>query len=240
MARTLYFYTRLSVNDLGLLMEDHKRHFDEWMGDQFSEEELEGFEKYIDQIAAVYVQPILSELTFEDFYANERQEQEQRAFFESCRSSLCLENLPYLESNPFQVSWLIQILERLDQVLVDAGGVSELMFKADYQAQLAKFRNADGLIPAPLTVVKKPEAKSFLPVDPIDFLVLDVYKEISRLKTAQTLPSWQNCPTEKAKKLFSVMSVETLDPASLYMKSGLNPKDFDDLLERLKFWLKSL
>lgn len=241
MARTLYFYTRLSVSDLNLLMEDHKRQFDEWIGDQFDDQELERFEKDLDQIAAIYVQPILSELTFDDFYPDEKQEQTQRDFFGAARSSLCLENLPYLESNPFQVSWLLQFLNRLDQALIDQGGVSSLVFKEEFIDQLKRLKNADGLLQVSTTpVVKKAEAKSFLPVDPIDFLILDVYKEIARLKSVNALPRWQDCPAEKARKLFSVMSSETLDPAGLYMKSGLIPKDFDDLLERLKFWLRSL
>jgi hypothetical protein len=43
---------------------------------------------------------------------------------------------------------------------------------------------------------------------------------------------------EKTKKLFFVMREEDLDSDGLLRKSGMNAKDFDDYLEKLKFYLK--
>jgi hypothetical protein len=36
------------------------------------------------------------------------------------------------------------------------------------------------------------------------------------------------------------MSAENLDSTALLRKTGLNPKEFDDTLERLKFFLKKI
>jgi hypothetical protein len=46
--------------------------------------------------------------------------------------------------------------------------------------------------------------------------------------------------SEKLKKTFFAIKDEKLDASSLLKKSGLNAKDFDDNLERLKFFLKKI
>ena len=79
--------------------------------------------------------------------------------------------------------------------------------------------------------------------DPIDFLILDVYKELDRLRSLDLLDvvmeKLEGLP-EKSRKTFQVMNQERLDASQLLRKSGLNAKDFDDNLERLKFFLKKL
>lgn len=235
MSRSHYFYFRLSLKELESVVKAHQLGFDTLLSDEFSDEELQGFEKLIDSIAAVYVQPILSELSFEDFYPAQGQEEQQRAFFESCRSSISLENLPYFESHPFQVSYLLQLLGRFEEVLIDRGGVSELSFKSDYVVELQKYKTMESLMAvAPKAAV---EVKSSRPIDPIDFLVLDVYKEIQRLENSGKSVLLES---EKMNKLFKIMSFEKTDATELFKKSGLGPKDFDDSLEKLKFTLKKI
>ncbi len=235
MSRSHYFYFKLTVKDLESVVAAYQIEFDTLLEDCFSDDELGTYEKLIDAIAAVYVQPILSEMSFDDFYSNEKNEESQRSFFVSARSSICLENLPYFESNPFQVTYLKALLEKFPEVLIDRGGVNELVFKDEYLKEIAKFKDIDSLIPEVKT--PKPEVKTSKPIDPIDFFIADVYHEIERLRGREINLEGQS---EKFKKIFQVMSAEKLDSSALLGKTGLNAKEFDDTLERLKFWLKKI
>jgi hypothetical protein len=202
----------------------------------FSDEELQILESKIDEIAAVFVGPILSELSFEDFYPHPPQEEAQKKFFVSCKSSLTFENVPYLETNPFQVTYLQSLLDKFDEVLIDRGGVNELVFKSEMQNLLSKLKSIDtmiGIRPAP----EKKARPTLIPVDPIDFLILDVYREVERLQNVEV--DLTDLPLG-LKKVFFLMQKENLDSASLYIRSGLNAKDFDDGLERLKFFLRKV
>lgn len=242
MSRSHNLFFRLPVKDLEAIVEAFQKEFDQLLEDEFSDDELVEFEKMLDSIAAIYVQPILEELSFEDFYPHPNLEEEQRAFFSEARSSILLENLPFFENNPFQVSYLIKLLEKFDNVLIDRGGVNELTFKNDYLNELSKYKSMEALFSEETTILP-PSPKLSIPVDPIDFLVLDVYKELQRLsrenKIFSALEALQG-HSEKVKKLFFIVREERLDSAALYQKSGLSPKDFDDYLEKLKFLLKKV
>jgi hypothetical protein len=78
--------------------------------------------------------------------------------------------------------------------------------------------------------------KKSIPVDPIDFLILDVYKEFDRLKST-SVPFEEL--SEKVFSIYAVMRHERIEDGSELLKRvGLNAKDLDDGLERLKFWLR--
>lgn len=235
MSKALNLYFRLSVKELERVIEDYQTEFDTVLEDTFSDEELLKYESMIDAIAALYVQPISSELSFDDFYADPNQEDKQRLFFESCRSSLVLENLPFFESNPFQVSYLTDLLWSFEEVLLDTGGVNNLMFRKDYLEELKRYKTMDSLLTdIPEKVV---ETKSFLPVTPIDFLIVDVYKELERLKAYSYSVDELS---EKPRRIHEVMKAEHLGSTDIFKKTGLIPKDFDDGLERLKFFLRKI
>lgn len=240
MSRHQYFYLRLPPKELQVLVEDFQTRFDQQLEDTFGDDELSLFEKSLDQMAAIYVQPILSELTFDDFYADPDQEKEQREFFETARSSISVENLPYLESNPFQVSYLKELLAPFDQVLIDRGGVETLQFKNEYVLSLEKYKDMDSLIREDIPVVPK---SSKVPVHPMDFLVQDVYHElqvmISQHRTQAVHEELKSLP-EKMRKVFEVFQTEGLDAETLMLNSKLIPKDFGDQLERLKFFLRRM
>lgn len=237
MSTSQYFYTQLTVTDLEKLVKHFQDEFETLLKDSFSDDELAIHERSIDAIAAIFVQPIISELSFDDFYPDEDLEQEQRLFFESCKSSICLENLPYFQSNPFQVSYLILLLGKLGEVLIDFGGVNELVFKEKYLLNLKKYKTMDHLlgIKEVAPVVNKP----FIPVHQIDFFVMDVYKEIERLRREGKLEAIE-MPSEKRMKLLGLMKVEKFHPEELMKKSGLGAKEFDDNMESLKFFLKKI
>lgn len=241
MSRTHYFYFRLTVAELESLVEAHQTDFDALVKDSFSDDMLLQNERMLDELGAVIVQPILSELSFDDFYADPNLESEQRLFFSTCRSSLCLENIPYFQTNPFQVSYLLLFLGRIQEVLIDQGGVNALVFKKHYLEELQRYKNVDSLLEeVPLKVL---ETQTNKPVHPIDFVILDVYKEIDRLGAANKLFSVEeliSAQSEKVQKLFSMMRGEKLDANTLLKKSGLIPKDFGDFLERLKFFLRKI
>ena len=236
-----YYYLLYPLNELERLVETHRLDFEELIKDTFSDIELENYESMLDSIAVVTPQPLISELTFEDFYVNEAQELKQRSFFEECRSSICIENLPDLHSNPFQVTYLIELLRNFEEVLIDKGGVHEIQLKKEYLVELKRHKNIFSLISEE---IKKPtEVTTSAPVDPIDFLILDVYKEIDRLRDAQKLTEVTqgiSLLSDKTQKTYMAMVDDKLDASLLLRKSGLNAKDFDDNLERLKFYLKKI
>ena len=238
MSKTLTFFFTLKVPDLDALVGNFQKEFDELIKDTFSDDELEHIEKKLDALAAVYVNPILSEITFDDFEAEEA----LRGFFNSCRSSLLLENLPYLESNVFQVSWLQLFLNRFSEFLVDRGNMDRLETKEDFLSTLGRLKNMDGLIKTEKPLAPLPQHGIKAPVLPIDFLILDVYRELNRLseqgKMSEALEAVAD--REKVRRLFAIMKEGKLDANSLLSLSGFNPKDFDDNLEKLKFILKKI
>lgn len=234
MAKNITIYLPLPLKDLEALIEGFKEDFDGFLDESFTSDELTAFEKLIDELAALYVQPILHELTFDDFYADPSREDEQRSFFGSCRSSLLLENLPFLETNPFQVTYLRMLLDLFPEALVDQGGVSELTDKQSFLESLKKYKSID-LYQAPAVEKKPIEVRTTKPVDPIDFLILDVYKEFDRLDGKDLDASDLSL---KVRRIYQVMKDQKMDSTQLLKAIGLNPKDFDDGLERLKFWLR--
>lgn len=228
MTKTLLIYSPLSVVDLALKVEAHQEEFDILLGDSFSDEELEAHEATLETIASIEVQPILEELTFDDLVANPEDEERQRAFFKTCRSCICLEHLPYLENNPFQVTYLIDLLWTLDDVLIDQGGMEELVFKKTYLTELKRFKTMEVLLP---------KEKPVLPqsLGPVDQLFMDVYREVDRLKAAEISAGER---PEKLIELYNLVLRGKTDATTLLRQSGLNPKDFGDRLESLKFFLK--
>ncbi|MFY7993914.1 MAG: hypothetical protein ACOVP4_11520 [Bacteriovoracaceae bacterium] len=238
MSQSQYFYTQLTVTDLEKLVHHFQEEFETLLKDLFSDDELATHERSIDTIAAVFVQPILSELSFDDFYPDEDLEQEQKTFFESCKSSICLENLPYFQSNPFQVSYLIQLLSKIGEVLIDLGGVSELVFKEKYLLNIKKYKTIDHLLGVNAETTPSSN-KPFIPVHQIDFFVMDVYKEIERLRREGKLETIE-MPSEKRMKLLNLIKAQKLHSEELMRKSGLGAKEFDDNMESLKFFLKKI
>jgi hypothetical protein len=238
MSKNLTFYFPIEISELESLVENFQKEFDELIRDTFSDDELSEIEKKLDSLAAVYVNPVINEISFDDFSAPET----LRPYFESCQSTLVLENLPYLETNPFQVSWIQTFLSRFSSFLVDRGNLESLEERGEFLDSLSRLKNMDALIrtdkPAPAPLKHGISA----PVLPIDFLILDVYREIDRLQSAGKLVAALEAVAafEKARRIFMIMKEGKLDSDSLLRLSGLNPKYFDDHLEKLKFILKKV
>lgn len=237
MTNAHYIYLLSAVTDVEKVVKDHQADFDELINDTFSEAELLQHEALVDSIGAIFVQPLFTEMTFEDFYPDLLRAESQRAFFDNCRSSICVENMPDFFLNPFQVTYLIELLRNFDEVLIDRGSVEELEFKQSYLEKLKKYKNIFSLL---TEVPSKPlETKTTKPVDPIDFLLGDVYREIEKLQPSQIEVALIEKP-EKLLKTYQALKDEKLDASALLKKSGLNAKDFDDNLEKLKFLLRKL
>lgn len=233
MFNSLTFFSPLKVNDLEYIVDSFRERFDHLLKDNFSSEELLFYEDKIDSISVFFVQPLLEGLSFDDFYFFSDQEAEQRLFFSRCRSSISVENIPYLENNPFQVTYFVEFLSRVSELLIDRGGVFELVFKNQFLGELLKFRAIDSLIN--LNDQKETFLSKKLEVDLTHPLILDVYNELDRVKD-KLLPVSEL--SEKVQKIYLVMRANKTLEAELLHKIGLNPKDFGDGLERLKFWLK--
>lgn len=231
MSNSLTFYFTIPLNELEKRVKKFQEDFDNLLNDSFSDDELNQLENQIDSIGAVFVQPILSELSFDDFYPDSTKEEEQKEFFERSQSSLLLENLPFLEMNPFQVTYLQNLLESFDEVLIDRGGVFELCFKDDYLKVLSQFKTIDTYLNLPK---KRPEIKTSMPVEPIDFLVRDVYQELERLGDELEIAA----VPERFHSLFKYMKKNKTDATAIYQNSGLNAKEFDDRMESFKFFLR--
>jgi hypothetical protein len=240
MSRDHTFYFSIEPKVLEKIVKDFQERFDTFLLDTFSDAELAQFENLIDQIAVFFVQPILAELSFDDFYPQRDQESFQRAFFETCRSSISVENLPYFENNPFQVSYLLDFLDSVGDVLIDRGGVEVLQFKKLYREHLQKFKSLDSLL-GPLPILKLPRTN--VPVHAIDFLVKDTYTELNQIKSdgkmALFMEEIKSLPTGM-QKVIDVLHTGDFDAETLMIKSSLGPKEFGDQLERLKFFLRRI
>lgn len=236
MSKAHYIYTKLPLKELEKQVEDHQQDFDDLLNDTFSEEELKLFEKKIDEIGAIFPQPIFSELTFDDFYFRPDSEIAQRSYFESCKSSLCLENLADFHTNPFQVTYLIELIRVFDEILVDQGGVHELEFKKNYLDSLKRYKNIFALL-------KDTESPKLIPQrpvnDPIELLVREIYAEFERLKT-HSLSYSKDDLNPKTLIILEMMEKDILGAHELFKRSGLSPKDFDDYLEKVKFFLRKI
>lgn len=242
MPKSLYLYSPLPLRDLEEITELHQKTFDEMLADTFSDEELGRYEHKLDQMAAIYPQPLMVELTFDDLQADAKREDEQRKFFGRCQSSICLEELPYLENNPFQVTYLKELLQKMGPVLVDKGGFETLMLKEDFLTELESYKSIDLLL-GQQDLPSPPSVSPSAPVEPIDFVVRDVYQELDRLKKSGKLMQALELlreESDKLKAIFFVVREERVDSSTLFRKTGLSPKDFDDYLEKLKFFLRNI
>jgi uncharacterized protein YfkK (UPF0435 family) len=233
MPRTHYFFSKLSENELELVHFHHRKEFDALLEDTFSESELKGLEKMLESMAPVFVEERHQDLSFDDYYSD--RPDEDREFFEATQSNLIFENMPFFENNPLQVTYLRMLLSRVDKFLIDTGGVESLMNKEQYLIELAPFKGLESLIKEEI----KPKMSQG-PSDITDFLALDVYKELTRLRAKDVLDKIEIdlSEREKLKKIYSVMRRQELSPMEVQKKSGLIPKDFVDCLESLKFFLK--
>ncbi len=235
MSGSLTCFLPLEVKTLESLLSAYQEDFDHYLAELFTDDELLALEAKLEAIAAVSAQPML-DVAFDDFYPDAEREEDQRAFFERCRSTLVIENLPFFESNPFQVTYLNDLLNKFDEVLIDLGGVNELQFRDRYLETLRRFKAIDTFTPKPkVPPVLSLGAKSLQPVDPIDFLLRDVYRELDRLGAGVPSPETLS---PKGQKILQTVRGERCSPDELLRRVGLNAKDLDDGLETLKFWLR--
>ena len=60
MSRAHYIYSRLGIKEMESIIKDFQEKFDETLKDTFSDEELETFEKKLDDMAAIFCPTYLS------------------------------------------------------------------------------------------------------------------------------------------------------------------------------------
>jgi hypothetical protein len=236
MFQSLSIFTRLPLKDLEILLKQHQDDFEELLGDTFSENELEGFENLLDQISSPVAQPISSDLSFSDFEILPEFEMDQHLFFNGVKSCLLLENVSDPHFNPFQVTYIKEILRVFDEVLIDRGGFHPLLFKKPFLETLKGHKNIFSLVKDDKSLVSAPV---FDPLNPIDVLVADVYRELHRLNKRDLRSNFDLWP-EKARSLYEKMMRHHYDSPSLFQISKLSPKDFGDNLEKLKFILRKI
>jgi hypothetical protein len=222
----LYLYSSTAPLEFEVQVELFRKEFETILGDLFSDIELTRYERFLDELATVDVQPILAEISFDDFYAPE----DMRESFEKMRSVICLENMPFLENNPFQVSYLTRLIQEVGEVLIDRGGIEELQRGSEFIAEIKVLKSMESLI----EVASEPKSVTPMIKGPIDFLLDDVYREIDRLEGQVVVANM----TERQQKIFLPLKQHRPDALNLLKLSGLNPKDFGDGLESLKFFLK--
>lgn len=234
MTGPIYLYSTLHEDALQALIAQQGKDFDILLGDLFSDDELERYEKWLDHLALLDANAILSELTVDDLNIAPEQTQAQVDFFQKCKSTVSIENLGFIETNPFQVSYLLAFLERMDECLVDLGGMEDLVFKTQWQGDLRRLRQMETLvrIERPLPVI--PLAATITQVDRI---VHEIYRELERLGV-ETIDTSEMA--EKRTRIITPMLQGQYSSNELLTLSGLNPKDFGDGLEGLKFYLKRL
>lgn len=240
MARSLYVYTPLDLRLLEEVVDAHVQSFGEELKDIFSDDELESFHRELEEMAPFSVCSRPHDLRFEDFDTDPNAE-DKKLLFTRSKTSIVIENLPFLETNPFQVSSLRSLLGRLPEVLVDDEGLGELFTKEEYLQKLSPLKGIETYPQETATVIVAEKRKLFVPVDPIDFLIRDVYQEMERILRdgllEKTLLHLQD-EKEFMKDLFFIIRENRPSPEELFKRSGLIAKDFDDSLEKLKFFLR--
>ena len=222
------------------LVQAQEKLFEEWLLDSFTEDEMDFYQDMIDSISSVLIDLKINEIKFEDFDAITGDTSLKEILFHKSITTISLSDLPYLENNPFQVSYLVMLLNQLNVVLIDPGGLEDLLLKEEYLVKLSEFKKADDLLFSPSyqsSVIQKTSQKVY---DPIERLVTEIYNELKRLEVGGILPiSGDNLP-EKTRKILMVMQQDYYDSNHLLRLTDLHPKDFDDHLEKLKFYLKKV
>ena len=235
MAFSLYLYTVENPDMLAQVMERHQKSFQILLEDSFSDAELDQHRILIDELAGVWPQNIIEELTFDDLPASPSDEKAQREFFNKCQGVICLENTPFLENNPFQVTYLIELLKNFSQVLIDRG--DELIFQMPWLRELSALKGMESLFTA--DVYHEKPAPLVREMTPVDRIVGEIYTEIKRLRAQDRLPDPAEM-AEKRQRIYQAVIAEECNADQLLSRCGLIPKDFGDGLEGLKFFLKKI
>lgn len=234
LGRHLTIFSTLSEDELAKRLEAHQEEFEIILGDTFGEDELEKFGRYLDALAEVSVWRVQEDLAFGDFLLDDPHPERLRSYFERCRACLVFENLPFLEDNPFQVTYLVDLLWSLEDGLVDRGEAGPLRFKKDFLTELKQLRGIDVFdAAAPVRPVMKAPPAS----DPVQALLTDVHRELGRLEGNEAALSDLSA---RAQRLLALIREREWVAPELLSASLLTPKDFGDTLERLKFFLKKL
>jgi len=228
MLRSIYLYNFSEVKAVQELIEKFQEDFDEILQDEFTSDELEVFEPKLEELANVYGQPIFSELKFEDFEVPEESYLKFKFIFESCKSCVVLENVADLYTNPFQVSYLMELMRFFDEGLIDLGNFQPLQTKQEFEKDLRSYTNMMNLRP------KQFSPKKEIPTDlsPIERELLEIRTLLKNNLAPPALP-------EKTQHLLQTIISNLGDSNHVLRCSGMNPKDFTDNLEKLRLALKA-
>ncbi len=229
MAWSLYFYSPRSAPELDEGVEVLRKAFQQELEDLFSDDELERFAPALEDLAPASVAERLAELCWEDF-ENHQEKPALRESFEGTRSTLSLEALPFLETNPFQVSFLRSLLTSIGEGVLDRGGAGELLTLDEFLGEIAGLKGMESLLreAPPASLVRARGA--------MDELLDEVYQELERLRGRVDPALWP----EKQQLIVRPLLEKRLDAQQAFKAAGLNAKDFGDHLESLKFRLRRL
>ncbi len=240
MSFTYYFYTAHRLEELKQIVSTIQEDFEALIKDHEDDLYVREHERELAALANPIAQPILIDMSFDDFYVKEGEFELMRGLFDQSKSCLCLEEIPYLASNPFQVTWLQMLLPKLGAGLVDTGGVNVVKTLQNFEVEVKRYKSLLHMlgVKTEAIVVK---STPFRPVEPLDFTLRDVYLEFERIKRSNGFARVEEAletSSEKMKKLYSVTKDAQDSTSIILRKSGLHPKDFGDFLESLKFFLK--
>ena len=194
----------------------------------------------IDSIALVLIDLKVEEINFEDYDSISGDSNLKKDLFKKVKTTISFNEMPFLESNPFQVSYLLLLLERLEGILIDPGTLSDLQLKEEFFIKLSHLKKAQDFLAdfsPSVPISKKASPRTF---DPIEYLITEIYNELKRLEVSGKLPLLGEDLPDKTKKLLSVMQTDYFTSEDLLKITSLHPKDFDDHLEKLKFYLRKV
>lgn len=240
MSKSLYIHTPYNIPFLEELFQVHQKQFEEWLNDSFTDEELDFFQEKIDTIAHVLIDLKVDSIGFEDYESISGDRELKNDLFNRLNTTISLNDMPFLESNPFQVSYLFLLVNKLENILIDPGSLNDLLSKDEYLKKLDTFKKAEDLLINFSPTVQAPKKTHSRVFDPIDYLITEIYNELKRLEVAGKLPIIATDLPEKAQKLLAVMQTDYFNASDLLRLTSLHPKDFDDHLEKLKFYLRKV
>lgn len=231
--KVIYLFTIKSYQKMLEEIERFNILFDDFIQNPIYEEYVIKNEKKLDEMGHVTISPKMDELEF-GYYVNADQINHLKSQFGLMKTTIVIENLPYLENNPFQVSWLKLFVNELDQCLVDLGGMEYLESKSDFLNRISCYRDLETF--AVVAPKKQMRPEIIIPYEktPLDFIIDKLKLEITKTNTNAFLETLEN---NEMKKLFHIYLTENKINALYPIKNKMDPKKFGDQTESLYFKL---
>lgn len=237
--KNIYIFTEFSYAHAIEYLENISFEFDLLVQDPSLGQYFQKNEKKLDELASVIVSPKLPEIEFDCFEFEEKNRVQYETLFNKTKTTFAIENLPYLEVNPFQVSWLKLFFKNLGECLIDVGGMELLEDRLTFLERLENYKDLSLFKEEHLHFDRKPLPVRFEKT-PLDFVIDKLNLEIIRLKNSNLEKEFaQTLTHESLRNLYNVYLTNSGINSLWPLRNKMDPKKFGDLTEKLYFLVKN-